>query len=275
MPGIKDLQGKVVVITGGGSGIGRATAHAFAREGSKLVIADINKERLDSVVKEIKELGMEVVGKVVDVSDKSQVEGLAKFTIETYGRVDVIHNNAGVGIGGPLELFPLEDWERIVGINFWSVVYGVKYFLPHMIEQRSGHIVNTSSSAGYCGIPALGAYTATKHAILGLSDVLRAEVRRYNIGVSTICPGVINTNIVRDGKQTLLPSAKLDQGKMAAFYEKYGWPPERVAKAVIKAVRKNKSIVPVGPEAWLQWYMKRASQFAYDLFLRISVKTAW
>jgi NAD(P)-dependent dehydrogenase (short-subunit alcohol dehydrogenase family) len=275
MPGIKDLRDKVVVITGAGSGIGRATAHAFAAQKSKLVIADINKERLDSVVKEIEALGAQVAAKVTDVSDKSQVEALAKFTLDTYGRVDVIHNNAGVGIGGPLEIFPLEDWEKIVGINFWSVVYGVKYFLPHMIEQRSGHIVNTSSAAGFCGMAALGAYTATKHAVVGFSDVLRAEVRRYNIGVSTICPGVINTNVVRDGKQTLLPTAKVDQGKMAAFYDKYGWPPERVAKAVIKAVKKNKSLVPVGPEAWLLWYIKRISQTAYNFYLWITVKTAW
>jgi len=275
MPGIKDLRDKVVVITGAGSGIGRATAHAFAAEKSKLVIADINRERLDSVREEIENLEGEAAGKVVDVSDPSQVEELVRFTMDTHGRVDVVHNNAGVGIGGPIEAMPLEDWERIFAINFWGVLYGVKFFLPHMIEQQSGHIVNTSSAAGYCGLAALGAYTATKHAVVGLSDVLRAEVRRYNIGVSTICPGVINTNVVRDGKQTLLSTSKLDQEMMAGFYEKYGWPPERVAKAVVKAVKKNKSLVPVGPEAWVFWYMTRISRPVYDFYLRMAAKAAW
>jgi len=275
MPGIKDLRDKVVVVTGAGSGIGRATAHAFAMEKAKLVVADIDEKRLDCVVKEIEDTGARVVGKVVDVSDKSQVEQLAAFTIETYGRVDVVHNNAGVGYGGPLEIFPIEDWEKIVGINFWSVVYGVNYFLPHMIRQKSGHIVNTSSAAGLFGMAALGAYTATKHAVAGLSCVLRAEIRRHNIGVSTICPGIINTNIVRDGKSNLMPDQKLDQDKMAEFYDKHGWPPERVAKAVIKAVKKNKAIVPVGPEAWIMWYMRRMSETLHNFYLWLSAKTAW
>ncbi len=275
MRGIKKFQDKIVVVTGAGCGIGRATAHAFATEKASLVLADINRERLDSVVKEIKTTGVRVAGHQIDVSDKSQVAELATFTLDTFGRVDILHNNAGVGWGGPLELFPLEHWEKIVGINFWSVVYGVHYFLPHMIKQRSGHIVNTSSMAGYCGIGALGAYSATKHAIIGFSDVLRAEVRRYNIGVSTICPGVIKTNIVHDGKQTLLHTAKVDKKKMAAFYDRFGWPPERVAKAVIKAVKKNRSLVPVGPEAWLLWYMKKLSQPVYNCFLWITAKTAW
>lgn len=269
------MRNKVVVITGAGSGIGRATAHAFAAEKTKLLLADISEPRINSVVKEIEELGAEVVGKVVDVSDKSQVEELAKFALETYGQVDILHNNAGIGYGGPLEIFPLEDWEKIVGINLWSVVYGVKFFLPHMIERRLGHIVNTASGAGLCGLAGLGAYTATKQAVVGLSSVLRAEVRRYNIGVSTICPGVIKTNIVHDGKQTLLPTAKIDQEKMAAFYDKYGWPPERVARAVIKAVKKNKGIVPVGPETWAMWYLRRISETAFNFFLRVTVKTGW
>ncbi len=275
MPGIKELRDKVVVVTGAGSGIGRATAHAFADEKARLVIADISKERLEEAEKEINAKGVQVSTFEIDVSDKTQVADLAQFTLDTYGRVDVIHNNAGIGWGGPLEVFPLENWEKIVGVNFWGVVYGVHYFLPHMIKQRSGHIVNTSSAAGYWGVTGLSAYTATKHAIVGLSDVLRAEVRRYNIGVSTICPGIIKTNIVHDGKQTLLPTAKLDQKKMAAFYDRFGWSPDRVARAVIKAVKKNRGLVPAGPEAWLFWYAKRFSETAYNLFLRLGARAAW
>lgn len=275
MPGIKHIQDKVVVITGAGSGIGRATANAFAKENARLVIADINPERLENVKTSLLAGGTRVAALQVDVSDKDQVASLCRFTLDTYGRVDILHNNAGVGWGGPLEVFPLEDWEKIMGINFWSIVYGVHAFLPHMISQRSGHIINTSSATGYWGAPALGAYTATKHAIIGYSDVLRAEIRRYNIGVSAICPGIINTSIVHDGKQTLLPTAKIDQKRMAAFYDRFGWSPDRVAKAVVKAVKKNRSMVPVGPEAWLMWYTKRLSEKFYHLFLRIGARTAW
>jgi NAD(P)-dependent dehydrogenase (short-subunit alcohol dehydrogenase family) len=275
MPGIKQLADKVAVVTGAGSGIGRATAHALASEKARLVIVDIDQERLDAVVREITATGAQAIGKKVDVSDNAQVEALARYTLETYGRVDILHNNAGIGHGGPLEVFPLESWEKIISVNLWSVIYGVNAFLPHMIRQKSGHIVNTSSAAGYCGLAGLGAYSATKHAVVGFSEVLRAEVRRYNIGVSTICPGVIRTNIVHDGQQTLLSSAKVDQQKMAAFYDRFGWPPERVARSVIKAIKKNRSLVPVGPEAWLLWYIKRLSQTAYNGFLRISVRAGW
>jgi NAD(P)-dependent dehydrogenase (short-subunit alcohol dehydrogenase family) len=275
MPGMKSLKDKVVVVTGAGSGIGRATAKAFAGEGARLVLADISRERLDNLQKTLQERDIQASVFALDVSDKKQVADLAQFTLDTYGRVDVIHNNAGIGMGGPLEVFSLEDWERIVGVNFWSVVYGTHYFLPHMKQQRSGHIVNTSSAAGYWGLAGLGAYTATKHAIIGFSDVLRAEVRRYNIGVSTICPGIIKTSIVHDGKQTMLPTAKIDQKKMAAFYDRFGWSPDRVARAVIKAVKKNRGLVPVGPEAWVMWYAKRLSETAYNLFLRMAAKSAW
>ncbi|MEW6076691.1 MAG: SDR family NAD(P)-dependent oxidoreductase [Thermodesulfobacteriota bacterium] len=275
MPGIKNLKDKVVVVTGAGSGIGRATAKAFAGEGARMVLADISRERLDNLQKTLQERDIQAAVFALDVSDKKQVADLAQFTLDTYGRVDIIHNNAGIGMGGPLEVFPLEDWERIVGVNFWSVVYGVHYFLPHMIRQRSGHIVNTSSAAGYWGLAGLGAYTATKHAIIGYSDVLRAEIRRYNIGVTTICPGVIKTSIVHDGKQTMLPTAKIDQKKMAAFYDRFGWSPERVARAVIKGVKKNRGLVPVSPEAWVMWYVKRLSETAYNLFLRIAARSAW
>ncbi|MBU0991179.1 MAG: SDR family NAD(P)-dependent oxidoreductase [Proteobacteria bacterium] len=274
MPGIKDLKGKVTVITGAGSGIGRASAILFAKEGARLVISDIHEDRLETVQKEIKNMGAEVISKVTDVSDIKQISALSSLVLDTFGRVDILHNNAGIGWGGPSELFPVSDFEKVLSVNLLSVVYGINSFLPQMIKQKSGHIVNTASGAGLIPIVPLGAYTASKFAVVGYSEVLRAELRRHNIGVTAICPGVINTNIVQDGKSTLLEGAKTTQDMMVDFYKKYGWSPDRVAKAVIKGVKKNKGIVPVGPEVWVLWYLKRMSQTVSELFSRISAKTA-
>ncbi len=274
MPGIKRIKDRVAVVTGAGSGIGRASARALAAEGARLVVADVDRRRLEAVVGEFEEKGTAVAGFRVDVSDKTQVAELARFALDTYGRADILHNNAGVGWAGLLEDFSLEDWEHMVAVNLWSVIYGIHYFLPHMIARQSGHIVNTASMGGFCGVAALGAYTATKHAVIGLSDVLRAEVRRQNIGVSAICPGMVNTNIVRDGKLNLKPAARMDQAAAADFFRRFGHPPEKVGKAVVRAVKKNRGLVPVGPEARLMWYLKRASQSAYQAYVRMSARIA-
>ncbi len=259
MPGIKDFRDKVVVITGAGSGIGRATAMAFSAEGANVVIADIRGDRLAETAQDIEKLGGKALTREVDVADKSQVEEFARFVIEKYGQVDILYNNAGVGVGGPVEKISLEDWEWIVRVNFWGVIYGVHYFLPYMIERRYGHIVNTASGAGLVALPVLSAYTSTKFAVVGFSEAIRAELRRYGIGVTAICPGIINTNIVEDGRAYLNEESKVKQEDMVEFYRKRGWPPERVARAVLKGVRKNKAVVPVGPETWIGWYIKRLS----------------
>lgn len=272
MGGIDSMEGKVIVVTGAGSGIGRAIARLFSEKRATLVIADKDEERLEQVSKELSASGVRVFSKVVDVSDVEQVGALAEFTVANCGRVDVLVNNAGIGWGGPSDIFPLEDFEKVMAVNFWGVVYGVHSFLPVMKKQNAGHIVNISSLAGLCGLVALGAYTASKHAVAGYSEVLRAELRRFHIGVSTICPGVINTRIVEDGKATLPEGTKVDQSQMAAFYKKWGWPPERVARAVLKAVRKNKGVVPVGPESWIMWYIKRMSEGLWELYLRLSIR---
>lgn len=272
MPGIKDFREKVIVITGAGSGIGRATALAFASEGANIVAVDIKADRLDEVKSEIEKRGAKASTKIVDVSSREQVADLAKYVIEKYGRVDILYNNAGVGTGGLIEATPYEDWEWVFKINFWGVYNGVHAFLPYMIERQYGHIVNTASGAGIAPLVSLGAYTSTKYAVVGMSEVLRAEVRRHNIGVSVICPGIINTNIVADGRAHIPQGAKADQQKMTDFYKKRGWPPERVAKAVLNAVRKNKGIVPVGPEAWLGWYMMRISPSLYNAMSAYIVK---
>jgi NAD(P)-dependent dehydrogenase (short-subunit alcohol dehydrogenase family) len=272
MTGIKDFRGKVVVVTGAGSGIGRATAVAFASEGAKIVLSDISEERLTEVRKEIEKKGAGVLVRKTDVSDRSQVMALADFVMNEYGRIDILHNNAGVAVGSPVENTSIEDWKWIFGINFWGVVYGIDSFLPYMISQRSGHIVNTASLFGLIGVPAAGAYCATKFAVVGLSEALRAEVRRYGIGVSVICPGLINTNIVCDGRTCLPENGTANRSAVEKFFKDYGRSPEKVARAVLKAVRKNKAVVPVGFEAWIQWFLKRISQRGYNLSCNLSAR---
>jgi len=269
MPGIKDFRGKVVVITGAGSGIGRATALAFAQEGADLVLADIHGDRLEETAGVVSAKGARVITRQVDVADKSQVDALAAFTLAERGHVDILFNNAGVGVAGTLVDTDLADYEWIFSVNYWGVLYGLKAFLPHMIERRYGHVVNTASAAGLCALPNMSAYCSTKFAVVGLSEVLRAEVRRYGIGVSTICPGVINTRIVADTRMHVRATYRAKREILVDFYRRFGWPPERVAKAVLSAVRHNRSVVPVGPEAWLQWFTKRLSQNMQDATIDI------
>ena len=264
MPGIKNFKNKVVVITGAASGIGQATAKAFASEGADLVIADNNAQRLEETAKEIKAAGVRVLACQVNVAEKKQVEAFANQVMKERGQVDILMNNAGVGVGGALLETNIEDYEWIFSINYGGVLYGLKYFLPHMVARKYGHVVNTASGAGLCSIPAMSAYCSTKFAVVGLSETLRAEVRRYGIGVSTICPGIINTNIVAQSRMHLQEGIRANHNRLVNFYRRFGWPPERVAKAILSAVRHNRSIVPVGPEAWAQWFTKRMSQKFFD-----------
>ncbi|MCX5849647.1 MAG: SDR family NAD(P)-dependent oxidoreductase [Deltaproteobacteria bacterium] len=264
MPGIKDFKDKVVVITGAASGIGKATAKAFAREGADLVIADNQTQRLEETTNEIKAAGARVLASRVNVADRNQVESFSKFVISERGHVDILINNAGVGVGGSLLDTNIEDFEWIFSINYWGVLYGLKYFLPYMVSRKYGHVVNTASGAGLCSIPAMSAYCSTKFAVVGLSETLRTEVRRFGIGVSTICPGVINTNIIAQSRMHLQEGSRATHSRLIDFYRRFGWPPERVAKAILSAVRHNRSIVPVGPEVWAQWFTKRMSQKFFE-----------
>lgn len=194
---MKTLAGRVAVITGASSGIGFACAQAFARDGCKLVLASQNEERLNRAAEELAGQGAEVLAVPTDVEQRSDVERLAARTIDHYGAVHVLVNNAGVYAPGYAWEVSHEDWEWVIGVNLWGPVYGIQAFTKHLLEQEEAHIVNVASAGGLMTAPCHSPYSASKHAIVGLSKSLRAEfaMKQANVGVTLVCPGGVSTNI--------------------------------------------------------------------------------
>jgi NAD(P)-dependent dehydrogenase (short-subunit alcohol dehydrogenase family) len=191
--GLPDLTGKVAVVTGGASGIGKGIATQLVAEGAQVVIADVQRDAMEAAAAEIGALGV-----LTDVSDPASVDALAATVLDQYGAVHVVCNNAGIGPLAPVADLTLDDWRWMIGVNLWGVIHGVHTFLPILKQNRDGgHIVNTASMAGLVAGPRLGAYAAAKYGVVGLSEVLAAELAADNslVGVSVLCPGTVHTNI--------------------------------------------------------------------------------
>jgi NAD(P)-dependent dehydrogenase (short-subunit alcohol dehydrogenase family) len=194
---MRELRGKVAVITGGASGIGRAVAERAAAEGMKLVLADIEEGPLKVTADALVSSGAEVEAVVTDVSEGSDVEALRDRTLARFGAVHLVHNNAGVGVGGPLWTVSEADWKWILGVNLWGVVHGIRTFVPLLVDQGEGHVVNTASVAGLTSPGFMGPYNATKHAVTTISETLFRDLRATgsSVGVSVLCPGFVRTGI--------------------------------------------------------------------------------
>ncbi len=194
---MRELAGKVAVVTGGGSGIGRGMALAFAEAGMRVVVADIEEPAAEKVVAEIEAMGQRALAIQTDVSKRDAVEALAERAYAEVGRVELLCNNAGVFLFGPLDGQRDSDWRWILSVNLEGVVNGLQAFVPRM-KQQSGqkHIVNTASLAGVVALPGLGVYTASKYAVVGISETLRLEGASWGLGCSVLCPGAVNTNII-------------------------------------------------------------------------------
>lgn len=245
--------GQLVLVTGAASGIGRATAFAFAEAGARIVAVDRDAEGAARTADMSRLIGApEAWAETVDVSDEQAMEKLAEKVAAEYGIVDVLVNNAGIGLSGSFFDTTSEDWKKVLDVNLWGVIHGCRIFGKQMAERgQGGHIVNTASAAAYQPSKALPAYSTTKAAVLMLSECLRAELAGQGIGVSAICPGFVNTNITSTARFAGVDEAeeKRRQKKSARLYGLRNYPPEKVATAILRAVVKNQAVVPVTPEA--------------------------
>lgn len=252
-----DLRGRTVVLTGAGSGIGRELALLCARRGAHLALCDIDEQGLAETAASIQALGCEVVTQRVDVAEAAEMDAFARVARDRFGAADLLVNNAGVGLVGGFLDTGLKDWDWLVSINLMGVVHGCSAFLPAMVERGGGHLVNLSSAAGVLANPQLSAYSATKFAVFGLSETLRLEMRPHGIGMTVVCPGVINTNITTSTPIRGGGDADRRRERMVAIYRKRGYTAERVARNILRAVDRNKSVAPIAAEAHLSYWLSR------------------
>ena len=254
------LKGKVAVVTGAASGIGRAMAERFAREGMKLVLADIQEKPLAEARDAIARGGVEAIAVPTDVSKWEQVDALAQRAVEAYGAAHVLCNNAGVGTGGFAWEMSGADWDWVVGVNQWSVVHGIRAFVPRMIAQGEGHVVNTASMAGLVTAPGMSVYCATKHAVVAMSECLHLDLALTGNGskvhVSVLCPAWVKTNIA-DAERNRPASSprRADHSPQAQMMESMvraaiagGIPAEEVAEQVLQAIHEERFWVLTHPK---------------------------
>lgn len=251
---MQDLKDKVAVITGGASGIGLAMARVFAGEGMKLVLADIQPDALARAVDELKGRGASVVGMRTDVTRFTEVEALAAATLDAFGKVHVVVNNAGVSITGPIWKLSLDDWRWVHDVNVWGIVHGIKAFVPILIEQgEPAHVINTASLASFNGTGEHSPYCSSKAAALSISQSLYSELIAWNtqIGVSVVCPGMVATDIHRSwrnrpkGDQAWSDREWSDAGHMQGSedFQGRGATPEAIAELTLEALKENRFYV--------------------------------
>lgn len=257
---VRDLRGRTALVTGAGSGIGKETALALGQRGADLVICDVNQEGMEATAAQLRSMGRTVLARRVDVAQRGEVEAFAAEVHRQVDAVDILVNNAGVGLGGGMLETTLEDWEWVVGINFWGVIYGCHYFVPAMVKRgRGGYVVNLSSSAGFGASSALVAYTATKFGVLGFSEAIRQELAPYGIGVTAVCPGVINTAITQTGRMRGPLGTDAARQRIVGLFQRRNYGPDRVAANILRAIQRNRAVAPVSPEAWAMYVMKRVA----------------
>ncbi|SPM28652.1 NADP-dependent 3-hydroxy acid dehydrogenase YdfG, partial [Mycobacterium terramassiliense] len=241
-----EISGAVAVITGGASGIGRATALALARAGADVVVGDIHQQRMDETVAAIGEFGRRALAVRCDVTSDADVDGLARVVLSEFGKVDIVMNNAGVALLGPPERVPMADWQRLFDINVFGVVRGIRAFVPILLEQGHGWIINTASIAGlyahgYDNIPYIGA----KHAVVGITEGLYLYLRPKGIGVSVLCPELVATNIGESARMI-----GIDDPRWINFPPHLLRPiqPDAAAERVVAAIRQERFLILTHPE---------------------------
>lgn len=259
---MKEFQDKVAVITGAASGIGRSLAERCVQEGMKVVLADISADNLARVETELKAAGATVLSVPTDVTKGEDIETLAQKTLDAFGAVHLLFNNAGVNAGTSIWESTVSDWAWVLGVNLWGVIHGVRIFVPIMLEQDTEcHLVNTASISGLISGPALGVYKASKHAVVSLTETLFHELRLIGakVKVSVLCPGSVDTNIMnaertRPAELQNEPASSLvspEQEKLGQFMQQSiqaGIPPRQVATQVFEAIKAEKFYILTHPD---------------------------
>jgi NAD(P)-dependent dehydrogenase (short-subunit alcohol dehydrogenase family) len=268
---MKDLKGKRILVTGAASGIGLECARSFARRGASLVISDVNSEALEKARAGIAALGAECFAHPCDVSREESVREFAAAVQRTAGAVDVLVNNAGVAFLGSFEETPLEEWRRIHDINVLGIVHCIRAFLPAMRAAGGPRkIVNVASTAGFAPMPNMAAYAASKHAVVGLSEVLAMELHGTGISVLVVCPGIINTAIVHVSP-TSTSIGPAQKERLQRYYATDGCTPDVVAEDIVQSVEKDDAFLFTGPLAKLGYAGMRISR---RLARRLAIATA-
>jgi NAD(P)-dependent dehydrogenase (short-subunit alcohol dehydrogenase family) len=256
---MQDLKGKVAVVTGAASGIGFGMAERFAAEGMRVVMADIEETALNDASKRLADTGATVLPVVTDVSKAESVEALAATTFDELGTAHVICNNAGVATGGPMWTLTERDWAWVIGVNLWGVIHGVRAFVPRLVEQGEGHVVNTASIAGLTSAPMMGPYNVSKHGVVTLSETLQQELGMQGspVKVSVLCPGWVQTRIgesdrnrppeLTEGEGAPDPIGEMGKEFLKTLVES-GLPPAEVAGRVLDAIREERFYILTHPE---------------------------
>ncbi len=246
------FKDKIAIITGGGSGIGKALCETLGQQGAIVIATDVMFSSVKKVVSEINQNGGQAIARLLNVSDSMAFQKLIEDIISQHGRLDFLFNNAGITLLGEVYDMTLEHWHQIINVNFMGVVHGVSSTYPVMVKQGFGHIVNIASTAGLVGYPSATAYASTKSAVIGLSTSLRSEGKHLGVNVSVVCPGYVNTNIFNTG--TILNAdmkAVLDRAPLKAVE------PKQIVQAILRGVIKNKELILFPFSAKLLWWLSR------------------